>query len=458
MALFCTSLETFYAGRLYPVTVAAIVFLSHTFGLEAFGIPLVLLLVLGGCAVCRDFRFFIPPSLCLFCIVSVAHSPSFPPYSDYLTTGGMPVLVAVCASLLLLGVLFFALRNRKNIGKFTLKGQVPGLLALTAVFLLNGLFSGNYTGKNFLFGLAMALSIPLLYFFLILYLPRTGEIRDYCFFTMLCTGLLVVAELAVLYFTKVEFNGLSPIKDSITVGWGRWTNIGAYLTMLMPAAFYFAHSAPQKGSLFFLTGLVLFAGICFSGSRGALLYGCIIFLLCMLLLFFNGQNRRKNRRFILVLAVAAVAVTALFFEKLISFLGVYIKMGFSDTGRFALWRKAFDSFLSAPVFGRGFFGTGIVLDYELSNPFFPYTCHNTFLHLLSTCGIVGLGAYLYHRVLTLRLLFRQRKNPGALFFFLSIAALLLCSLTDEHLFHFYPGFCYAYALYLAEVPAKEPSL
>lgn len=454
MTSFRTSLNKFYAGRLYPVAVATIVFLAHAFALEAVGIPLVLALVLVGCFVCCDARFFIPSSLCLFCVVSVAHSPAFSPFSKFFTEGAMPVLLAVYAALLLAGIVVFILRNRKRAGRFSLQGQVPGLIAFAAGLLLNGIFSGSYSGKNLLLALALCLSIPFLYFFLVFFLPRTREVQNYFFFTMLCTGLLVVAELIVLYFTRVEFDGLTPLKDSITIGWGRWTNIGAYLVMLMPAAFYFAHSSKKRGHLFFILGLLLLAGIFFSGSRGALLYGCIIFLLCMLLLFLGGPNRQKNRRFILLLVAASLAVGAIFFEKLIAFLEVYIKMGFSDTGRFALWRQALACFPQAPLFGKGFFGTGIHLSYELSFPLYPHTCHDTFLHLLASCGLVGLGTYLYHRVLTVRLLWRKRKDPAALFLFLSIAALLLCSLTDEHLFHFYPGFCYTYALYLAEIPEE----
>lgn len=446
------ALTVFFNGWLYPLTVAAIIFLAHTFALEPFGIAAVMLLVLLACFICTDCRFLLPPLAGLFCIISPAHSPAFAPVSDFFFSGIMPIFLIGCSVLLVLGLVLFAVRQRHKFQQFSFDSQMPGLIAFAIGILCNGFFTNGYTVNNLVYALLLCLSIPLLYFFMAVFLPRTVEVRDYFFFTLLCTGLLVVAELAVLYATKVQFDGLIPIKDSITIGWGRWTNIAAFLAMLLPSAFYFAHSHP-KGPWFLIPGGLIYLGLIFSGSRGGLLYGTLILLLCLALLFFTGKNKKRNRMAILGICLLMLIAIGFLMPKIIAFLGLYINYGLSDNGRFALWREAFVCFTQAPIFGKGFFGTGILLEYEAFQ-LFPHTCHNTFLHLMATGGIACLAAYLYHRALTIRLAIQKRKSPGALFLLLCIAALLLCSLTDEHLFHFYPGFLYAVALHLAQIPEK----
>ena len=57
------------------------------------------------------------------------------------------------------------------------------------------------------------------------------------------TGLLVAAELLVLYLTDVRFDGLVPVKETVLIGWGTWTHIGAFSVICLPASLYFARKS-----------------------------------------------------------------------------------------------------------------------------------------------------------------------------------------------------------------------
>ena len=73
--------------------------------------------------------------------------------------------------------------------------------------------------------------------------------------------------------------------------------------------------------------------------------------------------------------------------------------------------------------------------------------------MMASCGTVGLVAYLWHRVETIRLVIKKRSKY-ALFIGLSIAALVLCSLLDNHLFNLYPTFMYTVLLVSLEKTDK----
>jgi hypothetical protein len=80
--------------------------------------------------------------------------------------------------------------------------------------------------------------------------------------------------------------------------------------------------------------------------------------------------------------------------------------------------------------------------------------------MLGSAGAVGLALYAYHRFETVRLLWKKRKSTLSLYLMLTPIALVLFSLTDEHIFHIYPSFFYAIALSFAEgiYPEEEPLL
>jgi O-antigen ligase len=85
---------------------------------------------------------------------------------------------------------------------------------------------------------------------------------------------------------------------------------------------------------------------------------------------------------------------------------------------------------------------------------FPGRWHNTVVQLLASCGIVGLAAYLFHRVQTVRL-FLQNRTVENVYIAISILALLGMSLLDCHFFNIGPAMIYSCMLAFAENKTKE---
>ena len=68
-------------------------------------------------------------------------------------------------------------------------------------------------------------------------------------------------------------------------------------------------------------------------------------------------------------------------------------------------------------------------------------CHNTVLQLLSSCGIVGLIAYLIHRTQTVISFFRKITLQRS-FIALTILSILVICLFDNHIFNIFPTIIY----------------
>ena len=146
-------------------------------------------------------------------------------------------------------------------------------------------------------------------------------------------------------------------------------------------------------------------------------------------------RRGKNKRVFRIITAAGVALViilgAVLFDKIQELLRDYFERGFSDNGRYALWRAAFDNFLDAPIFGMGFYGFNVETDV-----FGPLTkqAHNTVLQLLSATGIVGFSAYAYYRFSTVKPIFKRPSFMKSMMA-ISIAVLLFGSLLDNFIFN-----------------------
>ena len=452
---FAYYVNRFLGSRLYLFLVSLLIFLAHTFAAE---VPVALVLfffLMLGFFFAEDLRFLIPILTGGICIVSLKHTPYLPTQSDFYTTGYVVYLIAVGIVLLCVGLAVFLWRRRRFAASFSSLRLRWGFLAFFAAMVFSGLFEQENVLKNLGYSVGVGASFFAVYLLFGLFHPKTRQNAEHFMFAILCVGLLVSAELGVLFLRSVTFEGGLPVKGSIVIGWGAWTHIGAMLAMCLPAPFCLAREAGRTYPLYLLAGAVITAALFFSASRAAWLYGGIILLLSVLLLCLGGKNRKRSRILVFAVFLCGVATVIAFFPKIMDFLLTFVQFGAGDNGRYAIWEKAFEAFLAAPIFGRGFYNTGIVLSFP---PIMPFLCHNTPLQMLGSTGALGLALYLYHRFETVRLLFCRRGSALSLFLLLVPIALVLVSITDEHIFHIYPAFFYAIALSLAEGRYEESPL
>jgi O-antigen ligase len=163
---------------------------------------------------------------------------------------------------------------------------------------------------------------------------------------------------------------------------------------------------------------------------------------------------KKNWWKLLIPNLSCIAVMTIFslvnFDLFKSIFKVVIDKGFDDSGRFHLYELGLEAFKCNPSFGTGFF------DYDHGrNMFFDETSflspryHSTIIQIMASTGIVGCLAYSFHRIQTLKLVFKN-FNIHKFFIGMSIAIILVNSLIDCMFFNFGPGLHYSCLLVMLE--------
>ena len=166
-----------------------------------------------------------------------------------------------------------------------------------------------------------------------------------------------------------------------------------------------------------------------------------------------AKNRRNNI-IVLVSGVGAILFAVVFFrEQLMSLFRVLVNLGFKLNNRDIIYRAGLDKFLQSPILGGSFYSIDFVPDtwstLERFISLIPPRWHNTIVQILASCGAVGMLAYLFHRIQTVKL-FVKRMNKENSFIACSIMAMLIACMFDCHLFNIGPTLFYSMALGFAE--------
>lgn len=444
------AIRKFYQSRFYPLLVALLVLLGNVTGYDAVFGAVMILSLLPGFLLMHDLNFAITPFLtAVFTVTAKGYAPATSDYGYYLEP--LPLTFLIVAGVSLIGGLsYFAIRNRRTVNPISRKGLLLSTVVFCTAICFNGAFNPRYTVGNLLFAMTLVVSILGFYLLFSAYLRFDRTSEPYFFYCLVVAGMLILTELIVAYFTVVRFEGGEIVKESVVLGWGVWTSIGGMLVFLMPACFWYAATG-HRGWIGFLLGLLMYFGTFLSQSRGALLIGSGILVLCLAVLCCSGANRKQNRIYTAILAVCGIAGVLLLRERILPLVQNFLEYGFGDNGRFDLWRAGIRHFRDYPVFGSGFYDSYVS---EWNMVVYPYLYHDTPVQLLGACGAVGLGAYLFHRFCTVRLVFRK-PNPEKTFLGLCVLGLLTVSLIDVLFFKTYPTFFYALMLVFMEHSGGE---
>lgn len=446
-------LRDFYNGIWYALFVGVLVVIGNAFGIE---VPLFAVMVVTffiGCLIAYDFRFAIVPFLCTVCFVSAKNAPNVTIFREHF--GQLSVLIALSVSfgLLAVGVVVFAVRNRRRRNAFPQKSFFMSMAIFCVAMVLNGAFNSAYTLQNLIYALNFPLALLLIYALFALYVHFDRGAFQYFMYALVIAGMVISLELVLHYLLgNVIVDGVI-VKENVVLGWAVWATIGGMIAFVMPACFYFA-ATHKRGWIFYLLGIFEFICIMLSQSRGALLVGAVILLVSIVLLCIFGVNRRCNRYMTLGLAVVVGFCAIFLHEKIISVLQNFINTGFDDHGRYVLWKTGTEKFLKHPIFGAGFYDNGIVSEWDIQ--IYPFFYHNTIVQIIGSTGIVGMAAYLWHRFATVK---RVVEKPSLYKTYLGLcilACLGFCML-DVMLFITYPLIFYTLILLFME-KSDEPEI
>lgn len=464
-------IRAFFSSVYYPAFIALITACANLFSLELPVYYLYMMTVILTVLVAEDTSPFIPMIACGYMTVSPPNNPAAYPGTLF-TSQACIVQIAIIAGIiavLAVARLFhdlFILKDRSGRGVGVPK-LTYGFIALGAAFILGGLFSTRisltggaaegsaYSFKTALFGVVQILCLSFFYFYLYFTVNKKNLSKSYYEVLFTSIGWLMVAEVIRMYFNSGVFTTEGIIRGKLLQGWGVYNNVGCIMAMMIPAPFSLALNARRKVP-HLITGALFYASVLLTLSRGAMIFGTVVFAACLTLYFIKSPRKTRKIGYI-VLCVAAVAtgVLAIIFKDIISYLySSVISAGLESNGRIAIYLDGLKQFCLNPFFGNGFYECPTTAFGKMP-PFIPPRYHNTAMQIMASCGLAGVAAYTVHRTQTVMLLLK--KPVGAKpFIATSISALLLTSLVDCNIFNLGPGLIYSVLLVLAEILYDEP--
>ncbi len=447
----------------YFFLIAVLTIFSNICGGELFTYTCFILIGIYLCLLGPDLLPLTPLVICSYIAPSTINNPGKNPNSIFSFQNGgwyLCLLAAILVVCIILRLIF----DKELGGKIFLhckRRLLSGMLVLGLTYLLSGLGSAQLiqvSWHNLLFAMLQFLSIFILYYLL------TGMVRwetapkAYLSWTGVCVGYVLLAELFNTYISNGVIVDGEIIRIRIYTGWGHYNNIGALLTMMLPAPFFLTGKGKYSG-IFYLTGMAFLGGLLFTCSRASILVGVATYLASYTISLINSRNARANVFIHSFTALLVVLLFFLFHDDLLRLFRELLDRRFTSSDRDLVYAAGIQQFLDHPLFGATFYP----IQYPIKNwstssefiAFFPARWHNTFIQILASCGIFGLIAYCHHRFQTLRLFLSHPSSKKA-FVLISIAALLATSMLDCHMFNIGPVLYYSIALAFTEKKLDIP--
>ena len=460
-------LQTALSSYFFPIAVAVVSVLCYYLGWEMVNVWFVCLSGTAILVCCKDATPFYCLLIFLSVFMSVQHCPNhLGAGSGYLFE--TPNLVQLIIAIIILAS---AIIYRTVMG--IVKGRVQfnalfwSLVALCAALCLNGLFYSAYVPLNLVYGLALSATFITVYLFTNGNMELNAQTFKKIAAYLIALSLVISLELIVAYFTYdgLIVNGVVQ-RTVLFIGWGTYNTIGGLLVMTLPAWFYMA-GRYRYGYPFLVGGLFNFVMCFLSMSRQAMMMSIVLIIpCCVWLLIVDKGNKRTVDICIIVGVVSVLAIwlgtmheeLSTFFESVL----ISLKTG---SGRTRLWEVGLTNFLRKPIFGVGFYDP-LAEFYSDSNMgsvgywgggveyIIPEMAHNTIIQLLSCCGSVGIVVYTVHRTKTV-ISYINNITCERTFAFLTMVALLLVSLLDNHIFYFLPTVTYTVMISLLNLTEKK---
>lgn len=442
--------RSFFMGNAYPALVCALVLFGNLTALDYYVNFLVTALFVFAVIISDSVRPLIITVCTYIYQVSIPHAPSYPTYSDFLFSGWRkPVSVMIILIVAFSFIYFFV--KKKIYSKLSVNKSplLLPIIAFSIALILNGTFSSDWTYKNLIFGF-LNIIVYFFFFYFVFYgfseKEKSEELVKYFAYISLLMAALIILEMAHLFITSDKiFEGGSIDKESVALGWGIWNIMGTSLAVLIPTLFLgvFNNKYPW---LYFSVATLTYIFAVLTMSRNALVFATLAYGASVIISCFVGKNKKAFRIIMLVGILAVLLFAVVFFDKIKLILGDYFERGFSDNGRYDLWRLAVETFKKAVVFGNGFYGFFTDAVFEFGNV--PRMAHNTILELLAAMGIFGILSYLWYRTETAILFFR-RPSITKTMLGISILVFLFGSLLDNFVFNIHPPLYYTVALAIA---------
>lgn len=414
-------ITAFQRSPLYVFAMAAVALVTHVFGLEYFGFWMFAVVAVFTLVVSEDTMPFIPCLIYLF--FSISRINGAPADNDFGMISSLPFIInGVVLVLLGLSGFVFHIIYYKNYRDFTKPTMLTsGLVALSLGLVSNGIFSNSFEITDMAIGLSFALLYYVVYLLIFHTLKWDKALSmRYFAFIMFGLGMLIAAEMGVLYLTDGELS-TTFAKNLVVLGWAKNNSVAFVLLMPIVFAFYLAYTE-KLSIVYYLGALSMLVAVVFTFSRASLVVALPIFVAGTIFLCLYARNKLPVWIAAGLLLVFATVLVGAYRDRLIIMLNFYLEAGIGDSGRFLIWKEGLKCFLSAPIFGVGFM-------YRFGDMGSFYWFHNTVIHFIATGGLVGIGTYVFHRVQT-AIMFIKKPTVARSFAGIALVALLANSMLD----------------------------
>ena len=450
--------SSFFTGPIYPIVIAIIMIAAYHTSEEVTLNVLNLGLASLGLLTTRSIKPLIPVFICYLYQFSPETGIDTLEGLGWLLSGWRLALYIISFGPFTLAIISNTRRNGA-LGSEELRA-IPYPLAaliLSVAFLLNGVLGGEWLPASLGYGFAQILTFFV--FFYLFYLGLKNEdgraLASYLAYCSAICAVVISVNMVSYIITDDSFlvDGTF-LRHQFKIGFGNVNTVGQNLAVLIPMIFYGAmkNRAPL---LYFGTSLLCVAGIAVTLSRNAWIIGGVVFVLCFIIAAFVGERKRLFRVLLPLFVLACLAAVLLYGDVLYELFKVNFIRGFDDNGRFELWNYGIEEFLTAPIFGKGFYALDLFEPYG-----FPLMVHNTVIELLAAMGVFGLLAYGCYRIATIKP-FLKHPTLAKSMLGLSILIVLVGSLLDNFIFYiphmlYYPiALAVAFRIYNEETEVEK---
>lgn len=213
----------------------------------------------------------------------------------------------------------------------------------------------------------------------------------------------------------------------------QWRNNAATLLMLaMPFAFYFA----VKKYRYFFLGMLSYAAIIFTGSRGGLLFGTVELGICFVILLIYDKKHRIHNFAIIILGIIALIVARKYLMEVLAYTIERIKDPGENSIRLEMFSRGINDFKNNIFNGQGLAYMGN-RDVHASAKHTLCWYHCTLIQVPASFGIVGIVAYVYLNIQRVKLFIRN-ISPFNVTMFVSFIGLEMMSLVNPGIFVPFP--------------------
>ena len=445
-------INSFLTTPCYIALVMLLTALANLLELEIAMYSWIALVAVYVCLLGKDLLPLMPLFISGYVIPSRNNTPGRNPESVFYGASGDYIcfLAAVIGAALIVHVI----RERKKITK-TKPQLLLGMMALSAAYMLSGIGSNHYINvweRNVLHALLQSAAILIPYLLFCIFVDWDKVCGNYFAWIGVCVGVLLCIEIVGIYCTQEVIVDGVVLRDQIYTGWGMYNNMGGLLAMMIPCAFCLA-TIYRKVWIGVVAGSAFLGGVLLTCSRSSILTAGLAYCVCGFLMFRYVGNRRKNTIVLIIGSVAILLTIILFREQFMGLFHVLMNLGLKLNNRDIIYREGIAKFLQSPILGNSFYCTGFKPDawstLESFHNIIPPRWHNTVLQMLVCCGVVGIFAYLFHRLQTVKL-FLCRASSENVFIACSIMVLLIGSMFDCHFFNIGPVLYYSMALSFVE--------